>query len=672
MPNRPFCYPRRESVFWMMVAVVVGINVTVGTAGEEPNGEPSIDARLSEGLVRLRTKEFDKAHEAFRSALSAAQSSNNADAIMNCYFYLGLTRQTQAETGGPHAAADIRKWLNEAQRNYWEAAKLRPESGGCWNNLALVNSRLGDTDAAVAAFLRAIATRNRNQTTYLLNYGDFLLQSGKADEAARFYVEALEQEPLNKRARESLNQYYLKHEPKELGSYLWKLFDEGHVDWAEEVALSALEQGLDDPAFAKQALTCVVRCLAKRNYDPDHFSASATGQRLIALSDRRPFRAPVHEILTLHRAETFDPEQYPWWRDEVVLEAGRYAPRGGWPQSGFTELIRAIGEGYERHGNLERAETYYRLAYRLTPRYLDPVAIVKLADMWVRNNQRDRLLAFLEAEESNIFEGKGEAIRVERFERMYEIHRALAIIYMYLGRWSDPSTYKNAEFQLQAALDDAELFNRRAQADGRPERIADSRLATDLSERYLAEGRKADAFEIRVKTAEHYFEFGEPGAAAAIFRPVANEPPPEGTSGDVIKTFRGLNSTWEKNGFRSFDQGADARFNKQREFELPDGTPAVLLLGDDAADRAAAEQILNAFEQRAQGRTKPNLQPDLGNQKRIDLLPQSTPEDLLRIEFDGSRGKASLRREGEVHDVPFKIRTSGANSALTPFKAVRP
>ncbi len=629
------------------------------------NGQDE-EQRIRTGMQAMQAKRYKDAAAAFQSVLDAGVA--NEQRIADVHFYLGLSLQLQADALPGDSQAQGKELRTKARQSFVEVTQRRPQSAGSWNNLGLVCARLGEQAKAGEAFRTAISLGTSEQPTFLLNYADLLRDTGLIEDAIRFYREVATIQPSNSRVRKELDKYYLERNRAQLLSFVWRLFDDGSVDWAVETAIRGLETSPPAERIAPQLLNCVVRCLARQDYDPREFPQDT---RFSALEKDSRISQGVKELRLLHRGDVFDPLKFQWWSKQIDLDGNAQAPRGGWPEEGFVELIRALGERYELRRDVKSAEKYYRLAYELNTQYLDPVAIIKLADLWVKTGNREMLDQFLNQQEIRIFFEKGEAIEKRNYKRIYEIHRALALIYMHVDRWTGgDDTFHNAEYQLRTALEDAARFNAAADSAGRPERIADWQLVDKLASRYESTNRKAKAFTLRVDQAKEFLQAQKSAEASQVFRPLVGKTPPAVFTEEAKKSVQSLNAAFGTDGFRLSRPEIDdeARF----QLRTADGQQVQLWLGTraniPADEKRHIQELIQTLVTDA-GATQ--AKPATSSEMPVRLLPKGhAAKDVEKVQFDGRKGSVELK--GQSTRVPFSIDSPTGKSNVDSFRYVKP
>lgn len=655
----PLRNPSGAACLWSLF-VAIGLQPLLAFAQPDPAAD-----RMKHGLELLRNENYEEAAREFQAALVSKPMGDRKIGELN--FYLGLVRQMQAAKSEP-AARD--RMLEEARQAFAKATELRPDSAGSWNNLALVSDRLGDKNAAARAFQKAIESGTGEQTTYLLNYAAHLEATGRTEDALRFFSEAALQEPFSAQAREGINRHFLNRDGQQLLLFLWRLFDEGHIEWAEDVALQGLELP-PDASTAPQLLNCIVRCLARQAYQPQKLQESHTGKRLGALTAHPFVGKGAQEVLLLHGENVPQPFEFAWWPKQVGRELAQPTPLGGWPYDGFTELTRALGRWEETHKNDERAEQYYRLAYRLSPAHLDPRAVVSLADLWMKKDQKRKLEQFFREEEGFLFEGKSEAIERRDHQRTYEMHRALALVYAYLNQWESGEAARNAEFQIKEALKDANLFNQAATARNSPERIADWQLVDKLANRYDELRQPAKAFDLRVTKAKEFQTTGKSAEAATVVRPLVDKSPPPGANTQTIRDFETLKAEFKE----GFPRGPKVRDETKLQIRTPGGGDLNILVRPPQEFGGQPEQLKSLLEHligESNGRPGSD-RPARPTDVPVRLLPKTDQaKNVERVQFDGRHGAIEMKVDGKSVNVPFSLDAAHGDASARSFRYVKP
>jgi tetratricopeptide (TPR) repeat protein len=637
----------------------------------------SVDKQIEIGLNLLEEEQFQEAREAFSLGVRQAEQSSDREREGKLRFYLGLTLQRHiASLSNSHP--DRGPLLQDAKEQYERATRLLPRSAGVFNNLARIYEDLGEQERARLAFRSAIEVADERQALYAVNYADFLSRCGEARDAVRFYELALSIQPMNDRAHQALLRHYQREDPWQVGAYLRRLLDRGLLSRVFNSATTILKEDnsrlSEDQAV--ELLTIVVRCLTRLSYQPEDILQSAYSERLEALVEGRWGQA-IRQIMTLYHGEQLKPVSYPWWAERTGPSSER--PPGGWPLEVFNGLARSLGERAMRQQAYETAEAYYKLAFRMNPRSPDGKALVNLVDLYVGSGRRGELEQLLN-HERELYQAKGSAYETMDREKIYEYHRALGIVYSYLGRWGSEGEVQSAVFQLNHALEAAELYNQSVGASSGAELLVEPRLVGLLATGYTAVGQAHRAFEVRVKTADSYKRLGVSDAATQVFRPIVGQAIPSSTSSDTRSRYNTLNSAFGRFGFERVSPGAKSL---ERKLERPvlryqPTMPTRSIRGGDSVIVRFVQPKGSSLSRREIDQLAATLQSvirESSSKKRgadsFFLLPASLQDEIVEVVFDGKRGSVQFKQGTETVDVPFALVQSGG-AKVEPFRAIHP
>ncbi|MCP4450640.1 MAG: hypothetical protein GY809_04210 [Planctomycetes bacterium] len=520
---------------------------------------------LKTGLQAMKQPRFESAERAFNMDLEQATEANDPNALGRSYFYLGLNIQSQIESQPDISSVEARALYQRTLSYYLQASKYLPGSGGVLNNLALTYEKLGSYDQADQKYRSAINRANDRQVLYTVNYAAFLARRNQPSRAEKMYKLAQEFEPINQRAHEGLLTYYLKDKPAELGDYLRRRLEQG---WISQVFNSTIDilmehdRNLKDD-HGRELVTILVMCLTKLNSQPQDFPESPHAERLgLLAAETGKWRHAIAGIFEVYDMKPLNPDSYRWWSSATDVVLTYRVPPGGWPLDAFHSLIRSLAERAMKRERTTDAEDYYEMALHLVASKPDARALVGLADLYVRQDKKQALPQLLSSYEDNMFNAKGAAIQKRDYEKMYECHRALGILYNYLGKQGNVSTVRSAEFQLSNALEAATNYNKSimSQARNRPEPIIDLRLVEDLAQLYKGSNRGAKELDLRTEIADRYIKLGKPDEATRLFRPVKDIPMPESITPGKRRQHDRL-----RNNFGSLGFGADPRAMRTME-----------------------------------------------------------------------------------------------------------
>ena len=445
-----------------------------GARAAEPAATPTAVEQARLGAARRALGDGDPAKAV--AALEQAGPPAAADAPdsgSQRLFYLGLAHQELARKGGPNAAVSLQKSLDL----YQQALKLKPGSPALLNNLAQVLADLNRLPEAAALLERALATPDRRQAFYTVNYGNVLVQLGKERDALRFCRAAAFGPPPDARAHSWVVRFHARRDLPGLAGYLREMLDRGGVVLVQESLIDLFDR-TERPSRAAipqpvemELLAVLASCLSSQAYDPAEFGKTPAAAGLRKLAGQGGFAAErARELLALHESDRqLSADQFHWWVDPGEWGLGgdpteAASKLGLTPGDALNALVRALGRRHQSAGRADVAERYFRLATRLVPGFTDPDAFVDLLDLYLEGNKKSQVDALAREFEAPLFQGKASSIRKREHDRTYRYHRALGVLYVHLQRWGDRNTVASATFQLETALQDALVF-RREQTD---------------------------------------------------------------------------------------------------------------------------------------------------------------------------------------------------------------
>ena len=355
------------------------------------------------------------------------------------------------------SVAERTQKLKEAEASYRAVLDNTPSSAATLNNLAQVLADMNRVKDADKNYQKAIQINDADQGYYRLNYADHLKATDRSTEAKEQYVKVSLEQPNYPRAHRDAVQSILASNRRELAPYLWRLLSSGQHVRARETALAQLADDRWRPQVKHSLLAVVVSALSYDRYAPDDYSTLPVAKTISALTADSALRVPIFELESLHLDTSLSAGDFKWW--SRAGRSRRQPPFGVWPYEAFRQLVRSLGDKHKFGGNLERAKSYYFTAAWLNPRQVDPEAFIKLADLYLSQNQVDSLSQLVREFEEPMFQAKGEAYSHSQLRQIYEFHRALGIVYAQIERWGDESTATSAIFQLERALQTAERLN---------------------------------------------------------------------------------------------------------------------------------------------------------------------------------------------------------------------
>lgn len=440
-------------------------------------------------------------------------------------FAAAAAEQIAVERGAGDAEAGAR-----AVAGYRKVIALQPSAAAPRYNLARLLQSQGDDAGALAGYRAAADLPGADQPFYLRQLADFLTRTGRAAAADEALVRLVLREPRNEDAHRTVSAHLLEQagEPRALLEYAWQLFAAAQYGRAEDLALAALARGF--PAWSRaELLTVVAAGLGRQAIAARDLREGDVAARLRALAGDAAVGRGVEQLLGLYRlAQGGTVGELSWW-DVPDLEWAY--ERGVARRDAIRMVLRAVGAGYERAGDLTSAEGCYRAAID-APSGPDAVALRELADVYVERGDLDRLqgLATRYADpEGRLFQAKSEAYRQGQLETVLEYHRALGEILGNLARngktgWGDTATPTSALFQLTRAYD----VGRRLDCDGCADPAAkathlDPGIAVLLAEGLQATAGPQPANAVRLDAAARFERAGDAHARDVVLQGVKEE-----------------------------------------------------------------------------------------------------------------------------------------------------
>jgi len=501
---------RRRVACCATVLLLAGVTVEAQMVAsqKDPKENPLFAAKVQEGRNALESQDFERAVAAFQTAQSLAIQDRNTKWEADCDFYLGLTRQQQAEKLSWGAEAQTA--IAESEKFYKRALALRPDSAATLNNLAQLYVQTGRENEAPELLRKAVSLKDQQSDITAQNYAAVLESKGDTASASEYYAMVATSEPGNMDAYEKAVGGYLKADPKGLGGYLWDLLKAGQVLRVQQSAIRALQQREWEPEQRRELLSLVAASLSQQRYDPAKYEDTFAAKNLGSFAGDAVIGKGVTELEQLHQG-SLDAAAFSWWAEAGDLHAD--PPRGMWPRDAFRSLIRGLANWYQGRGDLKRAETAYRLAVLLNRQEIDPTACLALADLYIAQERVDDVDHLLKDVAPELFYGKEQAYRSSQWRKIYEFHRALGLIYSYLKRWGNDNTPTSAIFQLKHAMDAA------ARLKIKPE----PRLVDSLATAYESTGAAEYGSALRLRYAEEYASEKDYINAAELLAPLGKQ-----------------------------------------------------------------------------------------------------------------------------------------------------
>jgi tetratricopeptide (TPR) repeat protein len=410
-----------------------------------------------------------------------ADCAGSREAQLECWFRRGLADQERAEE--EPSGEERRRLLEASKDSYLRAYELDSQSGGVLNNLAVVLSLLGGEKNDAAAreyFEKAVRLDHRLRPFYHRNYADFLRDRKDYDGAVSHYRAALNEEPQDYQAYQSLMGLFAdnpEQRQERLPEILWFLAGKGQIAWSEETALQELRRPGLPPEWRREMLTILAFSLGNDAYLPAEFAGSPSGKALNELANDPEVGPGAQEILQLHAGERLDPDRYPWWNSQPrqALSTGGTAPL-----EAFQNLIRGLGASSEKTGDSRQAERYLLLSALLATDKADVVASDRLADLGANTGRIVSVQTVVERNEP--------ALKLLGAEGGLDVLRYRQDVSLLLGNHGilgNENTPFSAIYQFARAKELTEkiLLPR---AGGSPVKDFDARMYTRLAEGYGA------------------------------------------------------------------------------------------------------------------------------------------------------------------------------------------
>lgn len=481
-----------------LLAVLVLTTVAHAQSSSVSSSNDSSRDRFRDGNAWREQRNFEEAERAYRRALDYSLHLNNPETEFQAYFYLGLTKQEAADEVSAKGDTDRAKILRqEAEEFYRKAHDLKPRSTATLLNLAEVSIDNDRRDDAEKWLERGLELDDHRAAQFAEKLGDLKAEEKEPKDALKSYRLALKKknssaslphkyftqllvaakEPTDKYATEAVDQ-------------LWGLLQKGDVDLAIDGALAALESG---PAFVGESstemLAVVANGLAAKEYDATAFRASNTAASLRKLSASTALAPRITGLFALYNG-TATPEQVAVWR--TTNDYNRPPERPSGIQS-LQQITRGVGYVAQRERDFARAERAYDLALRLDTQRLDPGALSDLATVYYAQEKLPALAQLLREFEERLYVAKGSAYERVDWEEVYEYHRTIGTLYLWVTRYSDA----RVQFDLAQAA---------ATRLGQP---IDPELRLARAQAYVALGSPKDAMQERLQAAEQYVLDGD-------------------------------------------------------------------------------------------------------------------------------------------------------------------
>jgi len=480
----------------------------------EQGTAPSVNSALVKARELLRAGDINQATTVLQSARVQAASTGAEVEEASALFYLGAAQQAriQSEALPEHERQTARAAAIAA---YQESLQVNPASGPALNNLAQLYraepEKRADADALLA---KAIALGDPHKGVYLLNRAALKRDAGDMPAALQLAEQAAADDRADLEAHQMIVDVALASpSTAPLLAYLKELDDAGLVARALDTAASALQRF---PTERAQLLTSIAASLGNAAYTawPPSFAKTDAGKSVQQFLGDETIGVGVRQLFDMLEGPV-PAESLTWWRRGFSTHERVVA---GSPPAAMQGLMRRCAEIYRSRGdlaNLQRAESYYRMAIDLSGPGTDSSAFVALAELLFASGRVDELSQLVERYEGPLLESKGMAIAQADYRQIFELRLTLGMMYGYLRRWNNPQErYKSAIWMLEHARESAVDYNRgRSPA----EQIA---LPPDavkmLAAGYAQTGDARKSIAVRLDAAEGYLQTDQRERAAEV------------------------------------------------------------------------------------------------------------------------------------------------------------
>ena len=441
-----------------------------------------------------------------------------------------LTRGGRAEGSARDAL------LLAAEQAFQSALVLRPGHDRVANNLASVARLRGDLVSAERWYelaVRAEGLRPEVAAFNAMRYAEFLRDTKRGAEALRWSGRAVELLPEGVSAQALHVELLTAHGGAfELARWLDELRRAGATIFAARSALLALRSLAARPAGERWSLLLVAVAAMAR--DPALTNAGpgvpqALRDAFTAAPSDGDLAPAIQQLVAQLQQPRPDVSALSAWRSTVADPVTGLSPRSA---------LRMLATTRARdRSDVDRSERWWRVAVELGDRGPDPEAFVGLvAHLSEHGRAGDALPAIMQRYEESLFSLKGSAYNEANWTLVFRMHLALGMAYGALQRWnSNDSPYRNAVFQLDAAVRAAQNANRETDPRRRPSEplaVPAEGLAV-LAAGMRARGEEAKALDVQLVGAERLRDLGRHSEVAAVVRGLSEpvrvgERPPSG------------------------------------------------------------------------------------------------------------------------------------------------
>jgi len=462
---------------------------------------------VDDGRGALDDLNFTSARRDFQDGLDHARGQSHSRWERIFIFYLALSHQQQSQTVKDPSRRQGH--LKRAAAYYERSLRLKADSGSVLNNLAKIYDSLGESKKAGDYLKGAVELNDGRFGFYAKNYADHLVKAGDRNEAFNYYRLSAQKNPSPSFVHRQTME--LGIEGKRISSlieYLQALEQQGYESLAQDGALDILRKATPSVREKKKLLDLVVTILSERVYDPAGFAKSKVGLALRRLAADPDIGKPAQQVLLLHQKPPAGPRPFRYWNI-------------GPPSVTFAKLTKQLGSWYMREASLDsaKAEAYFMLTLELTGGD-DPGTFLQLVNLFADSDRIKDIKNLSRSYVPALFQAKGRQYQKGDLKKIYSYHRALGVLFSYLGEhqkpgnsedfWGDEDTITSAIFQLDHALQIA----REARID------YDTGLIDLLEKGYVAKSRPKDVIKLRLKAAEDSIYLGRVKQSKRVLAPL--------------------------------------------------------------------------------------------------------------------------------------------------------
>lgn len=504
----------KSKSFQLNIPILLLTLVTNLTSGLAFAQVKTFDEIVNAGKYNLELREFEMAFQIFQEGFVLADSIEDNKWQANLLFYMGLTRQQQAEDSNEKIKR--KEYFELAISEYKRLLQLQPNSGVAKNNLAQIYSQLGEKDKAEQLYKEAIELEDQKEPFYVMNFAEFLSTTGNQERAIDYYNIVLTKQPENVHAYQKLIDIYSATDSSKLLPFFWEDLNNGYVIRTQKSALESLNKIKWFEREKEELLTIIVVCLSKQYYDPRIFLDSDVYLVLEKSETDQSIGDGIKELFDLHFISDLSNSNFNWWRHKI--KPYYEAPRGVWPGEGFMMLMRSIGDWYRYNGKYKESEMIYLLSAEFSYEP-DSESLLRLTDLYLTIDDMNKLEILVNKYIPRLFDIKRIAYEKGDVKKIYYLHRALGVIYANLKQWGNESIVTSAIFQLEHAIKTIRIIN--SSAEKEEDKInLEPRLVSLLADGYNHNGDSVKAFSVRIEAAQEYIQNNDMTSAKLVLDPI--------------------------------------------------------------------------------------------------------------------------------------------------------